>query len=62
MGCARWTGVPLKAVLDKAGVKAGAVEVAFTGLDGPVIPETPDFAKSLKLDHARDGQVMLAWA
>ncbi len=31
MGCARWTGVPLKAVLDKAGVKAGAVEVAFTG-------------------------------
>ncbi|ACK86146.1 molybdopterin-dependent oxidoreductase [Methylorubrum extorquens] len=61
MGCARWTGVPLKAVLDKAGVKAGAVEVAFAGLDGPVIPETPDFAKSLKLDHARDGQVMLAW-
>ncbi|SFG65844.1 molybdopterin-dependent oxidoreductase [Methylobacterium gossipiicola] len=61
MGCARWTGVPLKAVLDKAGVKAGAVEVAFTGLDGPVIPETPDFAKSLKLDHASDGQVMLAW-
>ncbi|MEQ4599321.1 MAG: molybdopterin-dependent oxidoreductase, partial [Methylobacteriaceae bacterium] len=55
MGCARWTGVPLKAVLDKAGVKAGAVEVTFTGLDGPVIPETPDFAKSLKLDHARDG-------
>ena len=54
-------GVPLKAVLDKAGVKAGAVEVAFTGFDGPVIPETPDFAKSLKLDHARDGQVMLAW-
>ncbi|KOX40028.1 oxidase [Streptomyces purpurogeneiscleroticus] len=62
MGCARWTGVPLKAVLDRAGVKAGAVEVAFEGLDGPVIPETPDFAKSLKLDHARDGQVMLAWA
>ncbi|MGY6285461.1 SorA family sulfite dehydrogenase catalytic subunit [Methylorubrum extorquens] len=61
MGCARWTGVPLKAVLDKAGVKTSALEVAFTGLDGPVIPETPDFAKSLKLDHARDGQVMLAW-
>ncbi|AWN38859.1 molybdopterin-dependent oxidoreductase [Methylobacterium radiodurans] len=62
MGCARWTGVPLKAVLDKAGVRAGAVEVAFEGLDGPVLPETPDFAKSLKLDHARDGTVMLAWA
>jgi DMSO/TMAO reductase YedYZ molybdopterin-dependent catalytic subunit len=62
MGCARWTGVPLKAVLDRVGVKAGAAEVAFEGLDGPVIPETPDFAKSLKLEHARDGQVMLAWA
>ncbi|GJE46794.1 molybdopterin-dependent oxidoreductase [Methylobacterium soli] len=62
MGCARWTGVALRAVLDKAGVKAGATEIAFEGLDGPVIPETPDFAKSLPVDHARDGTVMLAWA
>ncbi|SFL71621.1 molybdopterin-dependent oxidoreductase [Methylobacterium pseudosasicola] len=62
MGCARWTGVPLKSVLDRAGVKAGAVQVTFDGLDGPVLPETPDFVKALGLDHARDGQVMLAWA
>ena len=62
MGCARFTGVPLKVVLDRAGVKADAVQVAFEGLDGPVIPETPDFAKALGLDHARDGQVMLALA
>ncbi|MGT2478940.1 SorA family sulfite dehydrogenase catalytic subunit (plasmid) [Methylobacterium oryzae CBMB20] len=61
MGCARWTGVPLKRVLDQAGVKAGAVQVAFNGLDGPVLPRTPDFAKALTLDHARDGAVMLAW-
>jgi len=60
MGCARFTGVPLKTVLDKAGVKAGAVQVAFEGLDGPVLPKTPDFAKALLLDHARDGDVMLA--
>ncbi len=62
MGCARFTGVPLRMVLDKAGVKAGAVQVAFEGLDGPVLPETPDFAKALTLDHARDGEVMLAWS
>lgn len=62
MGNARWTGVPLRTVLDRAGVKGGAVEVAFDGLDGPVSPATPDFAKSLPLDHARDGEVMLAWA
>lgn len=61
MGNARWKGVPLKAVLDKAGVQAGAVQVSFGGLDGPVVPETPDFAKALDVDHARDGEVMLAY-
>ncbi len=41
MGNARWRGVPLKAVLDKAGVQAGAKEVSFQGLDGTVLPVTP---------------------
>ena len=62
MGNARWTGVPLKTVLDRAGVQAGAVQVRFDGMDGPVMPSTPDFAKALDLDHARDGEVMLAWS
>jgi sulfite dehydrogenase (cytochrome) subunit A len=62
MGNARWKGVPLKAVLDKAGVQKGALQVVFDGLDGPVVPETPDFAKALDIDHARDGEVMLAYA
>ncbi len=61
MGNARWTGVPLKTVLDRAGIRAGAVQVRFDGLDGPVADGTPDFAKALMLDHARDGEVMLAW-
>ena len=62
MGNARWTGVPLRAVLDRAGVQAEAVQVQFDALDGPVADGTPDFAKALDLDHARDGEVMLAWA
>jgi sulfite dehydrogenase len=62
MGNARWRGVPLKAVLDKAGVMPGAKQVTFNGLDGPVVPETPDFVKALDLDHARDGEVMIAYA
>lgn len=62
MGNARWTGVPLKAVLAAAGVKAGAVDVVFEGLDGPVLPTGHDFAKSLAVDHAMDGEVLLAWA
>jgi DMSO/TMAO reductase YedYZ molybdopterin-dependent catalytic subunit len=62
MGNARWTGVRLKDVLDKAGVKAGATAVRFNGLDEPVVPDGPDFMKSLSLDHARDGEVMIAYA
>ena len=62
MGNARWRGVPLKAVLDRAGIEAGAVQVSFNGLDEPPAPDTPDFTKALDLDHARDGEVMLAWA
>lgn len=62
MGNARWTGVRLKDVLDRAGVKAGAIAVRFNGLDQPVIPTGPDFMKSLALDHARDGEVMIAYA
>src|SRR5947209_13632434 len=62
MGNARWRGVPLKAVLDKAGIMPGARQVTFNGLDGPVVPETPDFVKALDIDHARDGEVMLAYA
>jgi DMSO/TMAO reductase YedYZ molybdopterin-dependent catalytic subunit len=62
MGNARWTGVRLKDVLDRAGVKAGAVQVRFDGLDEPVVPEAPDFKKSIDIDHARDGEVMIAFA
>ena len=62
MGNAKWRGVPLKAVLDKAGVMQGAKQVTFNGLDGPVVPDTPDFVKALDIDHARDGEVMLAYA
>jgi DMSO/TMAO reductase YedYZ molybdopterin-dependent catalytic subunit len=62
MGNAIWTGVRLKDVLDRAGVKAGAVQVRFDGLDEPVVPDAPDFKKSLDIDHARDGEVMIAYA
>lgn len=61
MGCARWTGVPLKAVLERAGVKPGARAVRFGGLDEPP-PEAPRFLKSLGMDHALDGEVMIAFA
>jgi DMSO/TMAO reductase YedYZ molybdopterin-dependent catalytic subunit len=62
MGNAKWAGVRLKDVLDRAGVKAGAVQVRFSGLDEPVVPEAPHFKKSLDIDHANDGEVMIAYA
>ena len=62
MGNARWSGVRLKDVLDRAGVKAGAMQVRFNGLDEPVVPDGPDFKKSLDIDHARDGEVIIAYA
>jgi DMSO/TMAO reductase YedYZ molybdopterin-dependent catalytic subunit len=62
MGNALWKGVRLKDVLDRAGVGAGAVQVRFNGLDTGVIAQTPDFMKSLAVDHARDGEVMIAYA
>lgn len=61
MGNARWTGVRLRDLLDRAGVKEGAVEVAFSGLDRAAMPGTPNFIKALELDHARDGEVMVAY-
>ncbi len=61
MGNARWQGVPLKSVLERAGVGAGAIQVRFDGLDGPVSDKTPDFVKALPLDLAANGTVMLTW-
>jgi len=62
MGNARWTGVPLKTVLEKAGVQGGATQVTFDGLDRPPLNGSPDFVKALAIDHALAGEVMLAWA
>jgi DMSO/TMAO reductase YedYZ molybdopterin-dependent catalytic subunit len=61
MGNAKWMGVRLKDVLDLAGVKPGAVRVRFAGGDDPVVQNAPKFMKSLDIDHARDGEVMIAY-
>ncbi|MGB4846853.1 MAG: molybdopterin-dependent oxidoreductase [Saprospiraceae bacterium] len=61
MGNALWTGVKLKDVLNMAGVKSGAYEVSFNGLDRPAINAVPDFEKALKIDHAIDDEVMIAY-
>lgn len=61
MGNALWAGVRMKDILDRAGVKAGAVQVRLSGLD-QAFADAPRFIKSLDIDHARDGEVMIAYA
>jgi sulfite dehydrogenase len=61
MGNARWRGARLKDVLARAGVGASAETVRFSGMDGPVLPSTPSFKKSLDMDIAGGDDVLLAY-
>jgi DMSO/TMAO reductase YedYZ molybdopterin-dependent catalytic subunit len=62
VGNARWRGVPLKTLLERAGASAKAVSVSFDGLDQPPLEAMPDFVKGLDIAHAMDGEVLVAWA
>ncbi|AVI67707.1 oxidase [Shewanella sp. WE21] len=61
MGNAKFKGIPLKKVLELAGVKNGAKQVTFNGLDKPVLDTTPDFRKALDYDHVMTGEPMIVW-
>ena len=54
-------GVPLKACSRRPACKAGAKQVTFNGLDQRAARRRPDFVKALDIDHAMDGEVMVAW-
>lgn len=61
MGNARWGGVRLRDVLQRAGLKKEALEVVFDGADAPLIRRTPDFVKSLPLWKALDEHTLIAF-
>jgi DMSO/TMAO reductase YedYZ molybdopterin-dependent catalytic subunit len=61
MSNARWKGVRLKDVLDAAGILPETVQVGFRGLDTAPLPKIPRYEKSLPIDRARDGEVMIAY-
>jgi sulfite dehydrogenase len=60
MGNARWVGVPLKDVLARAEVKSTARQVTFDGLDTALMGGG-DFVKALDINHAANGEVMIAY-
>ncbi|MGC2063159.1 MAG: molybdopterin-dependent oxidoreductase, partial [Thermodesulfovibrionales bacterium] len=61
MGNVTWTGVRLRDILQKAGIKAGSVDIAFNGLDSAPLPKVPDFVKSLPVDKALEDDIMVAY-
>jgi DMSO/TMAO reductase YedYZ molybdopterin-dependent catalytic subunit len=54
MGNAEWVGARLKDILAAAGVRQGAVQATFDGLDKPAFPSVPDFVKSLDIPRIMD--------
>ena len=60
MGNARWVGVALKDILARAELKTSARHVTFNGLDIALFGGG-DFVKALDVNHALDGEVMLAY-
>src|SRR5512146_2514398 len=62
MGNAEWVGARLRDVLAMAGVRQGAVQATFDGLDKPAFPTVPDFVKSLDLARiTEDPDVIVAY-
>jgi DMSO/TMAO reductase YedYZ molybdopterin-dependent catalytic subunit len=67
VGNARWTGVPLRAVLDRAAVQSSAREIVLEGADAGEPSASPrpggriHFARSLSVEKARE-DVLLAYA
>ena len=61
MGNARWTGVRLKDVLARAGMKPEAVEVAFDGRRHGAGRASPDFVKSMPVAAALDENTLVAF-
>jgi DMSO/TMAO reductase YedYZ molybdopterin-dependent catalytic subunit len=61
MGHAMWSGVRLRDVLHNCQVHSDALEVVLDGADGAVLPQTPDFQKSLPIDRALDENTLIAF-
>jgi DMSO/TMAO reductase YedYZ molybdopterin-dependent catalytic subunit len=67
VGTAEWTGVTLASVLEKAGVKKGAVDVVLIGADkgsinvDPPSPGPIHFDRGIPIEKALKPETVLAW-
>jgi sulfane dehydrogenase subunit SoxC len=63
IGCAEWTGTPLRGVLQDAGLLDDAVELLFTGGDHGIDQGVEqDYQRSLSIEEAMRDDVLLAYA
>ena len=63
VGNAEWTGTPLRHVLELAGLRDDAIEIAFIGADrGFDRGQEHAFGRSLSRDMALSDDVLLVWA
>ena len=60
MGCAKWKGVRLRDILDRAGLKKNAHWIGFNGLETAAYYKTPNFIRELKIDEL-DDHVIVAY-
>jgi len=60
MGCAKWKGVRLSDLLNRAGLKKAAHWIGFNGKDNAAYYETPNFVRELELDELND-HVIIAY-
>jgi DMSO/TMAO reductase YedYZ molybdopterin-dependent catalytic subunit len=61
---ARWTGVPLRVVLERAGLRPSTREILAAGVDRGQPDDAPAalaYERGLPLDKALDGDTLLAW-
>jgi DMSO/TMAO reductase YedYZ molybdopterin-dependent catalytic subunit len=63
IGCAEWTGTPLRGILEEAGLLEDVVELLFTGHDRGIDQDVEqDYQRSLPVDEAMREEVLLAYA
>jgi sulfane dehydrogenase subunit SoxC len=63
IGCAEWTGTPLRPILEEAGLLDDTVELVFTGHDRGIDQGVEhDYQRSLTTEEALSDDVLLAYA
>ena len=60
VGNGRWTGVRLRDVMAKVGMKPGATQILMDGADVPM-GKMPDFQRTLEVKKALHPDTLLAW-